>query len=186
MIEEMWKDIPGFDYEISNLGRCRGKERYVKVGGNGKRLLKSRIIKPAKCTNGYLEYVIPPKGSPNTKKALLAHRLVAQAFIPNPDNKREVNHLDEDITNNVADNLRWVTPKENCNYGNRNLKCRESQRKHFKKVSQYTKDGVFIKEYETLSDAAKEVNVLPENISRAARNKGNRKYAAGYMWKFIE
>ena len=185
-MEEKWKRIPGMDYEISNLGRCRGIERYVKTCGNGKRLVKSKIIKPTLCTNGYLEYQLPARGQPNRRKIFMAHRLVAEAFIPNPENKREVNHLDENPLNNKADNLCWVTPKENCNYGTRNLKCRECNRQNFKAVRQYTKNGDFVKEYECVQDAAKVLGIRAENISRAARGVANRKYAKGYLWEFVK
>lgn len=185
-MEEEWKKIPDFDYEISNFGRCRGIERYVKTCGNGKRLVKSKIIKPTLCTNGYLEYQLPISNQPNKKKIFMAHRLAAQAFIPNPENKREVNHLDENPLNNKVDNLCWATPKENCNYGTRKLKCRECNKDNFKAVRQYTKGGTFVKEYECIEDAAKELGIRAENISRAARGIANRKFAKGYIWEIVK
>lgn len=184
--EEIWKDIIGLEdcYQISNMGRVRGKERYAKVCGGGKRLVKSQIIKPILCTNGYYEYQLADPRA-NKKRIYMAHRLVAIHFIPNPENKREVNHLDENPRNNIVTNLAWATPKENCNYGTRNIKCRECNRKYFKPVRQYTLEGKFIKEYETCTDAAKELGIGLENISRAARQVQNRKTAKGYIWEFV-
>lgn len=167
---ETWKKIEGFNYEISNLGNCRNSKT-------------RKAIKPVKCTNGYYEYQLYAKGKRYCK---LAHRLVATAFIPNLENKREVNHKDCDVTNNRVENLEWVTPKENCAWGDRNLKCREANRDNFKAVRQYDKEGNFIKEYECIADASKEIGILPENISRAIRKVGGRKYAKGFIWEFVE
>ena len=105
MNEEKFKDILGFEglYKIGDLGTCL---RFDKVKN------KFVIKKPIICTNGYIEYQLYKKGKGYCK---LAHRLVAEAFIPNPYNKPEVNHKDEDITNNKVSNLEWMTSKENPN-----------------------------------------------------------------------
>ena len=184
-MEETWKDIIGLEgsYQISTLGRVRSKDRYAKVCGNGKRLVKGKIIKPTLCKNGYYEYQLST--GEKKRKIFLAHRLVAIHFLPNPDNKREVNHIDENPQNNVVTNLQWVTPKENCNYGTRNQKCRECNKDHFKPVRQYTMQGEFVKEYENLSDAGRALNICPENISRAARKTAQRKAAKGFLWEFV-
>ena len=80
---EIWKDIPGYEgyYQISNLGRIRSLDRYANVCGNGKRLVKGRIIKSVKCTNGYYEASLNRNG---VRKVMLLHRVVANVFIPNP------------------------------------------------------------------------------------------------------
>lgn len=117
MQEEIWKTVVGFnDYEISNKGRCRSIERikffkrkdcgfYIKY--------KSKILKPVDDTKGYLSYKLYKDKKQYTIKA---HRLVAIAFIDNPKNKKEVNHIDRNKYNNSSLNLEWVTPKENVNH----------------------------------------------------------------------
>ena len=110
-MNEIWKPIDGFDgYEISNLGRVKS---YKIDKENG------IIMKPYKTTKGYLQIDISLDGRKRkNRKHLAVHRLVALAFIPNPDNLPEVNHKDENKENNCVDNLEWCTTKYNCNYGN--------------------------------------------------------------------
>jgi hypothetical protein len=103
--EEEWKEIEGYEglYKVSNHGRVWTIKRNHEK--------KPVIVKG---------YFMVSLSKDNKKKLLAVHRLVAKAFIPNPRNKREVNHLDEDKQNNHVENLRWVTPKENANWGTRN------------------------------------------------------------------
>ena len=100
---EKWENIPGYEgkYFISNLGRIRNS------GG--------LIMKPMLCTNGYLAACLWKN---NRQQKILIHRLVAEAFIGNPNGYAEVNHIDEDKTNNKAGNLEWCTHAYNMNYGN--------------------------------------------------------------------
>lgn len=106
-MKEKWKDIKGYEglYQVSNLGRIKS------LRGNSE-----RILKPGANNKGYL-YVRLYKNSKS--KWFTLHRLVAEAFIPNPENKSQVNHIDEDKTNNVVSNLEWMTPKDNANHGTR-------------------------------------------------------------------
>lgn len=108
---EKWKPIPGYEglYEVSSYGRVRSLERY-KSNNGGLQLIKEKILKPHNTKKGYLTVQL-------CNKKFTVHRLVAQAFIPNPDNLPMINHLDEDKTNNVADNLEWCDAKYNSNYG---------------------------------------------------------------------
>lgn len=110
---EEWKSIPGYEclYEISSYGRVKSLERYRYNNGE-KQLLKERILKPHN-TKGYFTVCLYKN---KTHKLYLIHRLVAQAFIPNPDNLPQVNHKDEDKTNNRVNNLEWCTAKYNMNY----------------------------------------------------------------------
>ena len=110
ILEEIWKDIDGFEglYQISNLGRVKSLKRKVITKNGHYQGYNEKILKLSKtnrcvllCKNGK----IFPK---------LVHRLVAQAFIPNPENKPCVDHIDTDMKNNNVNNLRWVTQKENC------------------------------------------------------------------------
>lgn len=104
MSNERWKPIVGYEslYEISDLGRVRSKKRNTTSG---------KILKGAKRPDGgYISVVLFKEGS---GKCMLIHRLVAEAFISNPENKPEVNHLDGNKQNNCVSNLSWCTPSEN-------------------------------------------------------------------------
>lgn len=108
-MEELWRDVEGYEqyYEVSNLGRVRRK-------ANVNRLFTDGILK-CKLRGNYLAVTLTVD---NKKKTYNIHRLVAQAFVPNPNNFPMVNHIDEDKINNIASNLEWCTANYNTNYGN--------------------------------------------------------------------
>ena len=112
-MEEIWKDVVGYEgyYQVSNLGRVRSLDR---IASNGRKI-KGKILTTQVNTPPYYPRV---SLSVNGKMKLVqVHRLVAQAFVynPDPEHKTQVGHKDESRTNNRADNLEWVTPKENSN-----------------------------------------------------------------------
>ena len=125
---EEWRPIVGYEglYEVSNTGQVRGLDRYVKYSDGRIYLHKGKVLSPIKDRDGYLQVNLCYSGRINSIKI---HRLVAQAFIPNPDNLPQVNHKDEVKTNNNVDNLEWCDSKYNLNYGTRKDKVRESQLK---------------------------------------------------------
>lgn len=125
---ENWKTIPETDglYSVSNLGNVRRNEHYTTVKPNEQKqnetvaFYKEKLIKPYKDSTGYLVVSLrDSKGNTYRKKI---HRLVAQAFLPNPDNLNVVNHKDENKLNNVVENLEWCTTNYNANYGTRNAR----------------------------------------------------------------
>ena len=118
MIEE-WRPIEGYEglYEVSNIGRVRSVDRFYY------RLHKGKVLSPTKDRYGYLTVTLNCNGKSKTIKI---HRLVAQAFLPNPDNLPQVNHKDEDKTNNNVDNLEWCTAKYNVNFGTRQERYRNT------------------------------------------------------------
>ena len=102
---EEWKNVIGYEglYEVSNIGNVRNVRR-------------NTLLKLSKTNYGYIQVYLYKNG---IRTGLKVHRLVAQAFIPNPDNLPQINHLDEDKTNNRVDNLEWCSHKYNVNYGHR-------------------------------------------------------------------
>ena len=109
---EEWKKIPGYEglYEVSNMGNVRNVRR-------------NKLLRLSKTNNRYIRVSLCKNG---IKTGLTVHRLVAEAFIPNPDNLPEVNHKDEDKTNNRVENLEWCDHKYNMNYGTRNIRAKET------------------------------------------------------------
>ena len=115
MNKEIWRDVKGYEglYQVSDQGRAKSLERKDRFG----RTVKERILKPAVTQDGYLKVTLWAGGKPKT---LRVHRLVCEAFYDNPDNKSDVNHINEDKTDNRACNLEWCTRRENNNHGTHN------------------------------------------------------------------
>lgn len=115
---EIWKDI--FEnnyYQVSSLGRVKSKARKVPHSMCGEVSIKERILKPAKDAKGYLRVALAKGRALKTYKV---HRLVAQAFVDNPEKKPQVNHIDGNKQNNCLLNLEWVTNKENAIHAAKN------------------------------------------------------------------
>ena len=169
MVDEIWKDIKDYEglYQVSNLGRIRSLDRLVKHAFKGYSRLKGKIKPCRKNTHGYLNINLCKDGK---AKTLLIHRLVAQAFLPNPDNLPEVNHKDENKENNRVDNLEWCTSLYNNSYS------------HGKQIVQLTKDGQFVAEYSTASEASRKNMIFLQNICDCCNYKV--KSAGGYVWRW--
>ena len=167
MKEEIWRPIKGYEgiYEVSDQGRVRS----LKFG-------KERVLNPVRDDGGYLIVNIWKNGE---KKMCKVHRLVSQAFIPNPDNLPEVNHKDEDKTNNKVSNLEWCDRKYNQNYGTGIQRMAE---KLSKSVLQFTKDGEFVKEWKSATDVKRNLGYSKGNISSCCT--GRLKSAYNFIWKY--
>ena len=134
MKTEIWKKIEGYEnYEVSSEGRVRSL-------GNDK-TRKTKILRLLMSSNGYLQVGLSKEGK---KKFFSVHRLVAVTFVPNMFNLNEVNHINEDKTDNRAENLMWCSRKENCNFGTRTQRMSENRSKS---VLQFSKSGEFIQEW---------------------------------------
>ena len=126
-MKEIWKDIEGYEglYQVSNLGRVKSLTKMV---GRGKRYkVCERIVSLQKAPNGYMRLHLDKDGE---RKYFSVHRLVAQAFVENPNNLPHVNHKNETKTDNAVSNLEWCTPKYNSNYGTRNTRISKSKIGH--------------------------------------------------------
>lgn len=205
MKKEIWKPVVGYEglYEVSNFGRVKSLNCY-----NYK---EPRIMKLGKRQDGYLSVGLSKN---NTQKTRIVHRLVAEAFIPNPNNLEMVNHRDEDRTNNHVENLEWCTRAYNQVYS---IKLHPERKQlfadNFKRRSSWTKKGIahtnikkvaivdehnnIIKIYDNSSVAGKELDILPGNIAAVCkanaipnRNKqrqiGRKRKARGHIFIYLE
>lgn len=171
-MKEEWKDIKEYEglYQISNFGRVKSLE---KRAGNSKR--KEKILKEFKDKNGYIRVILCKNNKTSLKGV---HRLIAEAFIPNPNNYPQINHKDEDKQNNNINNLEWCTCKYNINYGNRTKKAIGKLKI---KVNQYKLDGTFIKTWDSISEAIK----FYKNSGIYLVCRGKKETASGYKWEYI-
>ena len=168
-MEEVWKTIPDLPrYEISNKGGLRN--------ANTGKHLKTRVTK--------LGYEAVTISYNKVKYFRSIHRLVAQAFIPNPQNKAEVNHIDENKLNNDISNLEWVSRKENLNHGTwieRKINANQKPIYAFK-------DGIGA-EFKSTKQFATQYDINPTNVTQALKRltkKGNKKTIKGFTFKYKE
>ncbi len=176
---EQWKDIEGYKgiYQVSNLGRVRSLDHYVKTGHNGERLVKGRILKQNKTCNGYLFIKTSKKyGS----KHLAVHRLVAKAFIENSNKFPNVNHKDEIKHNNIVTNLEWCNHSYNALYGTCQERLNQYKQKSVEALDKNTKEVVYV--FKSMKYAAETLGIYKEQISSVCR--GERKTAGGYIWRY--
>lgn len=179
-MEEIWKDIPYYEgyFQVSNYGNVRALERRFYDIMDRERVFKGRAIKSF--YKGKYEAVALHKEG--TIKKFFVHRLVAMAFIPNPDNLPCINHKDENPSNNYVGNLEWCTYAYNANYGGRGDRCYESMRKNgfVKDVYQFTKQGEFVAKYRTIEEAKRKTGL--SHIGSVLR--GERKHCGGFLWSY--
>lgn len=207
--KEIWKDVIGFEglYQVSSEGRIRSCDRYVSNGKGSTTLLRSRVLKQ-KMNRGYLQVLLSKECKRIT---LYVHRLVGMAF---PEicgqfrEEAEVDHINTVRTDNRAENLHWVTRKENHNnpltiqnysnskkgennpnyglVGEKSPMFGKFGKEHpaSKPTLQLGLQGNFIAEFESSSDAGRKLGICINNISECCR--GQRKTAGGYQWRYKE
>lgn len=193
-MEEIWKDIKEYEglYKVSNLGRVMSLRSY---GGD-----KHRLMSPTKNGTGYLKVILSKN---KTHKAFLIHRLVAMAFLENPENLDFVNHKDENKANNMADNLEWCTKSYNTEYSFKlhperkmqyfnNFKDKNGKLKRYKGKPPQHKETVIQKDvegntiaiYECVNSAHKATGIKSSAIIACC--KGKTKTSFGYKWEFLK
>ena len=172
MIKEYWKPVVGYEglYMVSNWGRVKS----IKFG-------KERILKPGTNNYGYLLVKLCKDGK---VKAFTVHRLVAEAFLPNPHNYPCVNHKDENKQNNVVSNLEWCTHEYNNTYGTRIERVAEktTNGKCSKPVLQYTLNGEFVREWESTAECGRN-GFNQGNVVTCCQGK-LKKYK-GFIWRYL-
>ena len=188
---EIWKPVVGYEgvYEISSFGRIRSLDRitsYISRTQEGKEYTtthshKGKLMKQHNNHFGYKVIALCIDGKYRT---YMVHRLVAEAFIPNPNNYPVVNHKDENKQNNCVENLEWCTQQYNINYGSGNIRRIDTRNQnksyHYQReVGQYTLDGVLIKKYPSASDTG----YCRESIRDCCN--GRQKTAYGYKWGYL-
>ena len=157
---EQWKDICGYEglYQVSTSGKIKGLKRHYAT---------EKIRKPIKGNHGYLQVMLSKDGE---RKTFLVHRLVAEAFIQNPNGFAFVNHKDQNRHNNEAENLEWCNAQYNTDYSV--SKC----------VSQYDKLGNLVRVWKSTKEVERKLGISNGNISGCCR--GKLKTAGGYVWRY--
>lgn len=177
---ESWRPIEGFpNYLVSNKGRVYSlpRPRYDKPNY----IQKGRLLSPRLGGHGYYYVGLCDKGNVTTKTV---HRLVAEAFLPNPNDFECVNHRDECRVNNFVENLEWCTTAYNVTYGGaiRKRQARFHAIGITKGIEQYDKEGNYIGSFSSVSEAARSIGRKPGGITNCC--KGNRNSAYGFVWKY--
>lgn len=195
---EIWKDIPGYEgyYQVSNLGRVKSLSRIV-ANPLGAYISKERILKLTHRKDGYINTSLLKD---KVAKKMFVHRLVAMAFIPNPNNYPDINHKDENPSNNCVENLEWCTEKYNLNYGTAIERRKASfvRNESFKKanatkvrngsrcaetpIEGVSKDGNSTVYFRSICEASRETGISKGHIGECC--KGIRPSAGGYYWNY--
>lgn len=181
MENEVWKDIIGFQgyYQISNTGYVKSLQRYYIQKRPNEKIrsipIRERLLKPSKQKCGYMLVTLQVNTNVYYRSV---HRLVAEHFIPNPENKPQVNHKDLNKINNTVSNLEWASRSENIRHSYDN-----GRNVGVKPIQMLCKKSMnVLMEFSCVKDAAKYVNRGHCNISSCANGKLNTAY--GYKWKF--
>lgn len=178
MIKEEWRPVTGYEgkYEVSNMGRVRGLDR-VSCRKTSPIFVKGVVLSQLAMPNGYTSVQLRSDGK---QTRFYVHRLVADAFIPNPTNLPEVNHKDECKCNNIVSNLEWCSRSYNLKYAGG-----ASRRVNARKKAVIQKSGgVTVAVYESVNAAARSLGVSPSNVSRCCRRIKNQTRIHGFEISF--
>lgn len=188
MIEE-WRTIEGTDnkYSVSNLGNVKRNEHYTIVSPTSQHSNGAKMFYCEKEVKGYINkegYKIVHLQASNKKLVKQVHRLVAEAFVPNPNNLPQVNHIDENRLNNCVNNLEWCDAKHNANHGTRKDKLRKASGI---RVAQYDLKGNLIKVWDSISQASKSFGAKTTScIRRVCKKEPGRNTYKGFIWRYVD
>lgn len=176
--EEIWRPVKGYEgfYEVSNRGRVRSVGRWVTDKNGIKRFRKGKILKQTRDKDGYLHVTLSRDGK---HRCFTVHRLAAMAFIPNPEHKPEVNHLNEQKDMNFAENLSWATRKENNAWGTGNKRRTASRSKAVEAIDPST--GQVVLEFPSVKEAGRK-GFTKSRVSACCR--GEQGTHKGYRWRY--
>lgn len=176
-MKEIWKDIKNYEgiYQVSNMGQIKSLKREYKTIGRNQSSeyetifkIKEKILKQASDKDGYKIVCLRNKGKKENKKV---HRLVAEAFIPNPNNYPQINHIDENKSNNILSNLEYCTCQYNIVYSKG------------RKVKQYDLNYNFVREWNSITEASKFIKQSSTSIHNCCI--GKTKKAGNYIWEYL-
>lgn len=176
---EEWKDITGYEglYQVSTLGNVRSYDKIVGCRGGKTRLVKGKILAPARSGNGYVKVMLTKN---KTRRNRNVHRLVAEAFIPNLDGFTDINHINEIKTDNRVSNLEWCSRCYNNHYSRIPEKMNEAKKIRVKQVSL---DGEIINVWNGIREAARALGIKSHrHISDCC--KGKAKTCYGFKWEY--
>lgn len=176
-MKEVWKPVVGYEglYEVSSEGRVKSLSRVVKAPRNTTRLLGERLLTPTTEKEGYKVVGLRVNGKLSQKRV---HRLVAEAFLNNPEEKTQVNHINEIKSDNKLSNIEWSTSKENSNHGTRIARIVE--KRSIPLIATSIESGEEI-HFKSSMEAEREGF---SNSHVIACCKGNRKTHKGYVWRY--
>lgn len=186
--DEIWKDVDGYEsrYQVSNFGNVRSLKRLKRhnTSATGFITVDGKMLKPFKTKKGYLK--VDLSGLYGGRKSKSVHQLVATAFIENPNNYDQVNHIDGDKTNNHVSNLEWCNNSHNQLHAYKhglNIRSEKAGKAKIPVVKIDKTTNEIIESYPSISEAAKANGIKkPSNISLVCRNK--RKTCNGYKWAY--
>ena len=198
-MKEEWRDIEGFEgkYMVSNTGKVKSLERTVWCGLNGGccRTVSEKILKAKINSDGYLQVVLYKEG---IKKTYKIHRLVAESFLPNPNNLPCINHKDENKENNIVSNLEWCSVSYNNTYNGKakkigeKLRGRKNSEEHNRKIAEKLSKPVYginkvsglIVEFPSAKEAGRTLGIANGHITRCC--KGKLKSTGGFYWFYAD
>lgn len=182
-MDEIWKDIPSYEgyYQVSNLGNFRSVPRIIRYKNSGTRLYPAKSLLTETTKDNYQRITLMKEG---VKQRFQAHRLVALAFIPNPENKPCINHKDGNKSNNCVDNLEWCSYSENTLHAIRTglIDIESHHPSNAKKIKCVETGEIFSSYYRAVKWLGKGASSV-SSLTRLTRKYGK---AFGYHWEFID
>ncbi len=171
-MKEIWKDVQNFEglYQVSNLGRIKSFRKSTKYGCQNE-----YILKPSIANNGYAQVTLYNN---TARHKFLVHRLIASAFIPNPDNLPQINHKDENRLNNCVSNLEWCTAEYNNAYGTARLRAVDTRSKP---IEQLSFDGNVLAVYRSARIASQILGIRKGTLVNAINAHTQ---CQGYFWRY--